>query len=87
MPFRATGYVVNSEANRILSSCLYRYPLTRLRQFLIHKIEEVLGNNPLTPIVIAFVTGAGDRIMESHWRVMRDTGTSYLVAFLDCILV
>ncbi|MBU0744014.1 MAG: DNA internalization-related competence protein ComEC/Rec2 [Gammaproteobacteria bacterium] len=77
---RATGYVVNSDANQVLSSSVYNYPLSRLRQFLIQKMDQALISDPLAPLIIAFVTGFEDRITQSQWQVMRDTGTSYLVA-------
>lgn len=77
---RATGYVVDAGFNKVLESYWYRYPLSRIRQFLIDKMEQVLNFDELTPVIIAFVTGAEDKITQDQWRVMRDTGTSYLVA-------
>lgn len=77
---RATGYVVNSEVNKILASHPYYYPLATLRQFLINKMEQALISEELMPIIIAFVTGAEDKITQAQWQIMRDTGTSYLVA-------
>ena len=47
---RATGYVVKGEFNRILPSHFYHYPLTRLRQFLIERMEQALIFHPLTPV-------------------------------------
>ncbi len=77
---RATGYVIDSELNQILESHFYHYPLSRLRQFLISKMAEVLSDEELAPIIIAFASGAQDKITQPQWQVMRDTGTSYLVA-------
>jgi len=85
---RATGYVIDAKTqydqegqlNQILESSPYRYPLARLRQFLIDKMERALVFEPLTPVIIAFVTGAEDKITDRQWQVMRATGTSYLVA-------
>lgn len=77
---RATGYVVNSEFNQILASSIYHYPLARFRQFLIDKMAQALNADDLAPLIIALVTGAEDKITQSQWQVMRDTGTSYLVA-------
>lgn len=77
---RATGYVVNSKSNQVLQPHPYRYPISRLRQFLIDKMEQVLGPDPLMPVIIAFVTGTEDKIIQEQWQVMRDSGTSYLVA-------
>ena len=77
---RATGYVFNTELNRVLASNLRYYPLARLRQYLINRMDQVLTSNELSSVIIAFVTGAEDRITQQQWRVMRDTGTSYLVA-------
>lgn len=73
---RATGYVVNAPYNRILASNWHHYPLSRLRQLLINKIEQALANDALAPIIIAVVTGAEDKITPPQWQVMRDTGTS-----------
>lgn len=77
---RATGYVLESGLNQLLESNKYSYPLSRLRQFLIDKMAVVLKGDGLAPVIIAFVTGAEDHITQDQWQIMRNTGTSYLVA-------
>lgn len=81
---RATGYVVNNELNKILNARLnagwYRCPLTKLRQHLLIKMESILRFDELAPIIIALITGSEHTITKTQWEVMRNTGTSYLVA-------
>jgi competence protein ComEC len=77
---RATGYVVDSDTNQLLAKSIYYYPFSRLRQYLIDTISSVLPDEKLASIIIAFVTGYEDKISQEQWKVMRDTGTSYLVA-------
>ncbi|CAL7962742.1 hypothetical protein GAMM_40034 [Gammaproteobacteria bacterium] len=45
---RATGYVVADDFNKILSSHWYRYPLTKLRQYLLVKMRVALHFDELT---------------------------------------
>lgn len=77
---RATGYVVADDFNKIISSHWYHYPLTKLRQYLLIKIRATLHSDELAPIIIALVTGSENEITQNQWDVMRNTGTSYLVA-------
>lgn len=77
---RGTGYVVDSDFNQILATRWQSYPLTKLRQCLIKKIQQTLSSNRLMPIIIALVTGSEHEITQTEWEIMRNTGTSYLVA-------
>lgn len=80
---RGTGYVITGESNnsnKALNSHWYRYPLTRLRQYLITKMQQVLKQDELASIIVALVAGAASEITQKQWTVMRNTGTSYLVA-------
>lgn len=77
---RATGYVVADDFNKILSSHWYNCTLMRLRQYLIANMQAALYSDELTPIIIALVTGSENEITQQQWEVMRNTGTSYLVA-------
>ena len=77
---RATGYIVNDDLNKFINSHWYHYPLTQLRQYLAAKIQTILRFDEITPIIIALVTGSENEITKSQWEVMRNTGTSYLVA-------
>ena len=77
---RAAGYIINGGVNQIITARWYDYPLTRLRHNLILKMHQALANYPLAPVIIALVTGSEHDITPEQWRVMRGTGTSYLVA-------
>ena len=77
---RATGYVVASDYNHLLDSHWYYYPLTKLRQYLLAKIENVLRFDSLLSIVVALTIGVTNQITKIQWEVLRNTGTSYLVA-------
>ena len=43
-------------------------------------MQKILANYSLAPVIIALVTGSEHHITQEQWRVMRSTGTSYLVA-------
>ncbi|CAD6540281.1 hypothetical protein LMG27952_03601 [Paraburkholderia hiiakae] len=79
---RATGYVSDLEhAVRLhvdASGIGVRIELARAA--LRARIDAVLGDAPHRGIVIALATGAQDAVSDADWRLMRNTGTSHLVA-------
>ena len=77
---RATGYVVNSDFNRLLTANWYDAPLHKLRQHLATKIAGVLSRDSLLSVIIALTIGDNSQITKSQWGVLRNTGTNYLVA-------
>lgn len=77
---RATGYVVKSPNNLWLHSRSHYYFLAALREHLRANIYHALMNHPLVGIIVALVVGDQSGITSAQWQVLRDTGTSYLVA-------
>ena len=76
---RATGYVRTDNSNRRLADT-GAHPVQRLRQHLAAQLEQV-DTTPQTRALLRGL-GIGDRSSMSagQWRVLRDTGTSHLLA-------
>nr|WP_322107338.1 ComEC/Rec2 family competence protein [Paraburkholderia sp. J41] len=79
---RATGYVSDGlHATRLAADARNIGVLVeRQRAALRARIDAVLGSAPHRGIVIALATGAQDAVSDADWRLMRNTGTSHLVA-------
>ncbi|WP_233881335.1 ComEC/Rec2 family competence protein [Paraburkholderia flagellata] len=79
---RATGYVSDPEhaARLPVDASGIGVRIERARAALRARIDAVLGEAPHRGIVIALATGAQDAVSDADWRLMRNTGTSHLVA-------
>ncbi|WP_321946936.1 ComEC/Rec2 family competence protein [Paraburkholderia sp. J10-1] len=79
---RATGYVSDpARAVRLpVDASGVGVRIERARAALRARIDAVLGDAPHRGIVIALATGAQDAVSDADWRLMRNTGTSHLVA-------
>lgn len=79
---RATGYVSDPQrATRLPADATgIAVRIERARAALRARIDAVLGDAPHRGIVIALATGAQDAVSDADWRLMRNTGTSHLVA-------
>ncbi|PVX83422.1 ComEC/Rec2 family competence protein [Paraburkholderia unamae] len=79
---RATGYVSDpAHARRLpVDADGVGVRIERARAALRERIVAVLGDAPHRGIVIALATGAQDSVSDADWRLMRNTGTSHLVA-------
>ncbi|WP_042264896.1 ComEC/Rec2 family competence protein [Paraburkholderia heleia] len=79
---RATGYVSDPEHAVRLSvdASGIGVRIERARAALRARIDAVLGDAPHRGVVIALATGAQDAVSDADWRLMRNTGTSHLVA-------
>jgi competence protein ComEC len=79
---RATGYVSDPQhAARLPADASgLGILIERTRAALRARINAVLGDAPHRGIVIALATGAQDAVSDTDWRLMRNTGTSHLVA-------
>lgn len=78
--FRATGYIVTSPENKLLTSKWYHQPFNRLRQMLQTKMRQSLLQLPMTGIITTLVLGDESDITAEEWQTFRATGTSYLMA-------
>ncbi|AIO67859.1 DNA internalization-related competence protein ComEC/Rec2 [Burkholderia oklahomensis] len=79
---RALGYVsAPRDARRLASGAPgIAAAIDRLRARLRGRIVDVLGDAAHRGIVVALAIGAQGDIGDDDWRVLRDTGTSHLVA-------
>lgn len=75
----ATGYVRPRAVNRRLGRSS-EYFLARFRQRLVNAIDAALGDVPHRGIVQALAIGERSLISEESWRLLRETGTSHLMA-------
>lgn len=74
----AVGYVRESSDNRLMKSP--GISLRTLRQTLRERIRSVLGDSPMSGLVVALALGDESGISNSQWDVLRRTGTAHLVA-------
>lgn len=77
---RATGYVVSTANNILVSKNAYRYPLNRLRQIIQEKIAARLPSSHTAPWLMALIVGERNGMAEEDWQVLRNTGTNHLMA-------
>lgn len=79
---RATGYVnVPERAQRLAADAQgMGVRIERARAAVRTRIDAVLADAPHRGIVVALATGAQDAVSDADWRLLRNTGTSHLVA-------
>ncbi|WP_247682346.1 ComEC/Rec2 family competence protein, partial [Burkholderia sp. Tr-862] len=79
---RAIGYVVAPERAELLDARAagWRASIDRLRDVLRTRIGDALDNARHRGIVTALAVGDQSGIGDDDWRVLRNTGTSHLVA-------
>ncbi len=74
---RARGYV--REAHR-LRAAADGWSFGRLRMEIANRFQTLLPDSPHQGILVALTTGNRDRLTQQQWNLLRDTGTSHLVA-------
>lgn len=77
---RATGYVVPSHEDRLLSRSHLQHSIDQLREKLADAISVSLDDKPLAGLIAALAVGMRDHITAQQWAVMRGTGTNHLFA-------
>ncbi|WP_322058251.1 DNA internalization-related competence protein ComEC/Rec2 [Paraburkholderia sp. J63] len=79
---RATGYVnVPEHARRLAADAQgMGVRIERARAAVRARVDAVLADAPHRGIVVALATGAQDAVSDADWRLLRNTGTSHLVA-------
>ncbi|SRR5579883_3307663 len=77
---RATGYVLPSTKNILLSHAWYRYSIDQVRQYLQEKIKSYSPPSKTSPWLMALIIGERDGIAHEDWQVLRSTGTNHLMA-------
>ena len=74
---RARGYV--REAHR-LKTATDGWSFNRARTEIAARFQTLLPDSPYQGILIALATGNRDLLTQPQWNLLRDTGTSHLVA-------
>lgn len=77
---RASGYIIASDQNKLLTSHWYYDSFNRLRQKLKDKIEANLPQTNTSPWIIALALGERQNILAENWEILRNTGTNHLMA-------
>jgi competence protein ComEC len=76
----ATGYVRSSSLNKKLQSISFDSGVLLVRAHLRKRLELLLDNSEMLPLVLGITVGARDLISDSQWSLFRTTGTSHLMA-------
>ncbi len=75
----ATGYVRSASENKRLALAP-SFAINHLRQQLIEQLQQALPNSDNIGLIQALTTGVRTQINQQQWRVLRNTGTSHLIA-------
>lgn len=75
----ATGFVRDTPKNQRITEAPF-WTLHRWRQSIATKWEMLLGDSPNLPLIQGLTVGLRDNLHAEHWSVLRDTGTSHLLA-------
>ena len=75
----ATGYVRSNTGDNVRLDA-HPVSLQRLRQDWVERLSSSLESHPSKALVLALGVGHKDLITPAQWRVLRDTGTSHLMA-------
>lgn len=74
---RARGYV--REAQKLTAKA-NAWSFARLRQAIVVRFQQLLPDSPHRGILIALATGNRNELTPQQWGLLRNTGTSHLVA-------
>src|SRR3990172_1345901 len=77
---RATGYVREDPANRLLAAESTSMPLQRLRQYLSEAIKGQLSGSQYAGILSALAIGEVQGITPRQWEILTRTGTNHLIS-------
>ena len=75
----ATGYVLN-RADNVRLSMASGFNIDRIRFLIRRKLEKVLPDQQLAPLVTALVIGDRSAVTPVQWRILTRTGTNHLLA-------
>ncbi len=77
----ATGYVKHvPKQNHLLAAHWYHAPLTQMRAYLRQRIAALFPQEPMLAFLTALSIGDRSGMIATQWQVLRDTGTSHLLA-------
>lgn len=75
----ATGYIRQQGNNRLITPAP-QWHINRLRQRIGDRLGLWLPDAQQRPLLLGLSTGQRDQLSPTHWRVLRQTGTSHLLA-------
>lgn len=75
----ATGYIRQHPDNQRLSAAPF-WHIDRFRQQVQHKLTPLLAEAEHLPFILGLSLGQRDLLSPEHWQVLRETGTSHLLA-------
>ena len=75
----ATGYVRNSEYNRITGMATW-YDSNAVRQYIAEFIAQAMNDSAFAGLIIALAVGERSRIDAAQWQALINTGTNHLMA-------
>ncbi len=76
---RATGYVLRGDENQRLNQSSY-FSINAFRHVIKMRIQSLLYEKPLGNLITALILGDRSGIQQSQWQILRNTGTSHLMA-------
>jgi competence protein ComEC len=77
---RASGTILDSQSNILLSQAWHKNPIAKLRQALQEKILLHSPHSTTSPWLMALMIGERNGITQNDWQVLRNTGTNHLMA-------
>jgi competence protein ComEC len=76
----ARGYVRSSTINHRVAVAGKHTQILRFRNKLRGKLQSALVSSPVLPLISGISLGVRDQISAETWQILRDSGTSHLVA-------
>lgn len=70
----ATGYVIDGDASLLVDDTV------SLRQKLYIKLQRILTEHHLSPVISALTFGERGSLTKAHWQVLQNTATGHLIA-------
>lgn len=79
---RATGYVREGEANRLVAARVYRvgYLVEVAREAASRRLSDVLAERPYTGVLKALAIGEQSAVANDQWQVFLRTGVNHLMS-------
>lgn len=75
----ATGYIRDSEHNQLLEPAP-AWHLDSLRLKLQNRLSDLMQEAQHLPFILGLSLGQREQLTSTHWQVLRETGTSHLLA-------
>jgi len=75
-----TGYVQTKFAAKCRHQGIRKFSLTDVRQNIQQGLDESLLQKPLSPWILALLTGNREGLSQEDWAVLQKTGTNHLIA-------